>query len=127
MLLPCWLTFQKISCAYLVVDSGEEGCEAVSLSDVLGRSVASPELIVYGPVCEDCDFLQVCQDAGPCGSDVSVVSFVSCPRLASCDVEMCPEEVCLLERELRVNLSSSMVCVVRFTAISSPSQALTVS
>ena len=58
---------------YFTVDSDEEGCEAVKVSDVLSRSVASPELIPSSPVCEDRDFVQVDSVVDPCGSDVSVL------------------------------------------------------
>ena len=55
------------------VDFDEEGCEAVDVSDVIGCSVASLELMQSSAMCEDFEFFRV----GSCESDVTFVSVVS--------------------------------------------------
>ena len=50
-----------------------------------------------GKTCQDCNFFRVDSDVDSCGSGASGVSVVSGLVLASCDAEMCPDE--MWERE----------------------------
>ena len=75
--------------------------EALEVSDVPGRSVAVPELNPSSPMCEKFENFRVGSDVDSCGCRVSVgsiVSVVSGTLLASCDADICSEELCLSER-----------------------------
>ena len=67
------------------------------------HSVASVNGFPSSRACDDFEFSRVDSDVDSCWSGASVVSVVfnlvclSCPVLASCDAEMCPDE--LWERE----------------------------